>query len=38
MRSKVQQSTKNTQWTVDRLADRTTSNQSNQSPGQQVSG
>ena len=36
-RSRVQQSTKNTQWTVDRLADWTTSDQSNQSPGQQVS-
>ena len=36
-RSRVQQSTKNTQWTVDRLADWTTSDQWNQSPGQQVS-
>ena len=36
-RSRVQQSTKNTQWTVDRLVDWTTSDQSNQSHGQQVS-
>ena len=33
MRSTVQQSTKTTQWTVNRLADQTTSDQSNQSPG-----
>ena len=31
--STVQQSTKTTQWTVNRLTDQTTSDQSNQSPG-----
>ena len=33
MRRTVQQSTKTAQWTVNRLADQTTSDQSNQSPG-----
>ena len=31
------QSTKTTQWTVDRLADQINSDQSNQSPSQEVS-
>ena len=37
MGSTVQQSTKTTQWTVDRLADQINSDQSNQSPSQKVS-
>ena len=37
MGSTVQQSTKTTQWTVDRLADQTNIDQSNQSPSQKVS-
>ena len=37
MGSTVQQSTKTTPWTVNRLADQTNSDQSNQSPSQKVS-
>ena len=37
MGSTVHQSTKTTQWTVDRLADKINSDQSNQSPSQKVS-
>ena len=37
MGSTVQQSTKTTQWTVDRLADQINSDRSNQSPSQEVS-
>ena len=37
MGSTVQQSTKTTPWTVDRLADQTNIDQSNQSPSQKVS-
>ena len=37
MGSTVQQSTKTTQWTVDRLADQINSDQSNQPPSQNVS-
>ena len=37
MGSTVHQSTKTTQWTVNRLADQTNSDQSNQSPSQKVS-
>ena len=37
MGSTVQQSTKTTPWTVDRLADQTNIDQSNRSPSQKVS-
>ena len=37
MGSTGHQSTKTTQWTVDRLADQINSDQSNQSPSQKVS-
>ena len=37
IRSTVKQSTKTIEWTVNRLADQTTGDQSNQAPSQQVS-
>ena len=37
IRSTVKQSTKTIEWTFNRLADQTTSDQSNQAPSQQVS-